>query len=403
LPLTKTEGAESNVNVSLEALSNLLREADRGPADGLPLAVRNALDEIGVTGAAIYILDYHHKWLQPAPGSATAQSTPEPLPTDGTAAGQACNEQRLVESVDPTGHRVWVPISERADCLGVLELEIDRVDDDIRRICVDVGVLLGHLIVTAHQYTDVYELLSRRRTMNLAAEMHWEIQPAMSYVGPNVAIAGEVEPAYEVGGDAFDYSVNQGVINFALLDAMGHGLEAALLSTQGMEAYRYARRRLQSIEETARTLERTFVEQFDGEKFVTGVFCRLDSHTGTFSWLNAGHHAPLLMRDGAIVEELETPARCPLGLNIPDEFDVHETSLKPGDAVLVYSDGVVEARSPAGEDFETERLYKSIHVAADKNETEIAMVRDVIEDVKVHASGPLRDDATLVMLVYKGA
>jgi serine phosphatase RsbU (regulator of sigma subunit) len=390
------------VNVSLEALSNLLREADRGPADGLSSAVRDALADIGVTGAAIYILDYNHNWLQPAPGSVTSKVTPEPLPTEGTAAGEACNEQRLVESIDPTGHQVWVPISERADCLGVLELEIDHIDDDIRRICVDVGVLLGHLVVTAHQYTDVYELLSRRRTMNLAAEMHWEIQPAMSYVGPNVAIAGEIEPAYEVGGDAFDYSVNRGVVSFALIDAMGHGLEAALLSTQAMEAYRYARRRHQSIVETARTLERTFIEQFDGEKFVTGVLCRLDSDTGTFSWLNAGHRAPLLMRDGVIVEALETPPRCPLGLDIPDEFEVHETSLKPGDSVLLYSDGVVEARSPAGEDFDAERLYKSIQTAADKNETEIAMVRDVIHDVKIHSSGPLRDDATLMMLLYKG-
>jgi serine phosphatase RsbU (regulator of sigma subunit) len=276
------------------------------------------------------------------------------------------------------------------------------MDDDIRRICLDVGVLLGHLVVTAHQYTDVYELLSRRRTMNLAAEMHWEIQPAMCYVGPNVAIAGEIEPAYEVGGDAFDYSVNRGIVSFALIDAMGHGLEAALLSTQAIEAYRYARRRQQSIVEAARTLERTFLEQFDGEKFVTGVLCKLDSHSGTFSWLNAGHRVPLLMRDGAIVEELETPPRCPLGLDIADEFQVHEMSLKPGDGVLLYSDGVVEARSPAGEDFDTERLYKAIQNAAGKNETEIAMVRDVIHDVKVHSSGPLRDDATLVMLLHKG-
>jgi serine phosphatase RsbU (regulator of sigma subunit) len=390
------------VNASLEALSNLLREADRGPADGLSSAVRDALTDIGVTGAAIYILDYNHKWLQPAPGSATSKTTPEPLPTEGTAAGEACNEQRLVESIDPNGHQVWVPITERADCLGVLELEIDRIDDDIRQICLDVGVLLGHLLVTAHQYTDVYELLSRRRTMNLAAEMHWEIQPAMCYVGPNVAIAGEIEPAYEVGGDAFDYSVNRGIVSFALIDAMGHGLEAALLSTQAIEAYRYARRRQQPIVEAARTLERTFVEQFNGEKFITGVLCKLDSHTGTFSWLNAGHRAPLLMRDGEVVEALETPPRCPLGLDIEDDFVVNETSLKPGDGVLLYSDGVVEARSPDGEDFDAERLYNAIQNAAGKNETEIAMVRDVIHDVKVHSSGPLRDDATLVMLLYKG-
>jgi serine phosphatase RsbU (regulator of sigma subunit) len=97
-------------------------------------------------------------------------------------------------------------------------------------------------------------LLRRRRPMNLAAEMHWDILPATCYTGPTVAIGGALEPAYEIGGDAFDYSVNGRLLDFTILDAMGHGLQAALLSTQAVGAYRYARRRHESLVETSMTI-----------------------------------------------------------------------------------------------------------------------------------------------------
>jgi serine phosphatase RsbU (regulator of sigma subunit) len=108
------------------------------------------------------------------------------------------------------------------------------------------------------------------------------------------------------------------------------------------------------------------------------------------------------MKEGRIVEELETPPRCPLGLGLPDEFAVHRIDLVPGDKVVLYSDGVVEARSPNGEDFEIERLYDSLERSVARNNHAAVAVRDVINEVKAHSSGPLRDDATIVLLEYRG-
>jgi serine phosphatase RsbU (regulator of sigma subunit) len=388
------------VTGSAGELAQVLREADGAAVDALPAVVTSALASAGVRGAVIYLLDYDETLLLPAPGSASVVAPAVPRAVDGSMAGRACTRQEMVESEDGGIHRVWVPISQRADCLGVLQLELARVDDDLRRLCADVGVLLGHLLVTAHQYTDVYELLSRRRDMNLAAEMHHEIQPAMSYAGPQVRIAGGIEPAYEVGGDVFDYNLNGDVADFALLDAMGHGLEAALLSFQGVAAYRYGRRRHQSLAEVARTLEETFVRQFGGDRFVTGLLCRLDRRTGAFSCVNAAHQPPLLMRAASIVGELATVPTCPLGLELVCDVEVHETTIEPGDSVVLYSDGVVEARSPSGEDFEFGRLQTFLEHEATQKAPAPTAIRHILDEIKQHSAGPLHDDATLVQFDY---
>ena len=385
---------------STGALGQVLREADGAAVDALSAVVSRALASVGVRGSVIYLLDYDEILLLPAPGSVAVGGPPKPQAVDSSMAGRSCSRQEMVETTASGIHRVWVPITQRADCLGVLELELLHVDDDLRRLCAEVGVLLGHLLVTAHEYTDVYELLTRRRDMNLAAEMHWEIQPAMSYEGPQIRIAGGIEPAYEVGGDAFDYNLNGDVLDFALLDAMGHGLQAALLSFQAVAAYRYGRRRHQSLAEVAKTLEDTFVRQFGGDTFVTGLLCRLDRRTGAFSCVNAGHQPPLLMRAATIAGELATAPTCPLGLDLVCDVDVYETTIAPGDSVVLYSDGVVEARSPEGEDFEFERLRAFLEQEASEKASPPTAIRHILEEIKEHSAGPLRDDATLVRFDY---
>jgi serine phosphatase RsbU (regulator of sigma subunit) len=385
-----------------EALRVVLREADKASVDALPSVLVTALSGAGVRGVVLYLVDYDQRLLLPAPGSVSVIAPPEAQSVSTSQAGRACTHQTLIESVKEGLHKVWVPVSERADCLGVLELELTSIDDDMRHMCTEVGVLLGHLLVTAHQYTDVYELQSRRRDMNLPAEMHWEIQPAMSYAGPRLRIAGGIEPAYEVGGDAFDYNINRGILDFALLDAMGHGLEAALLSFQAIAAFRYGRRRMQSLAEVAHTLEDALLRQFGGERFVTGLMCKLDSHSGVLRWVNAAHLPPLHMHAGRVLRELKTVPNCPLGLGLATEFMVHEITLEPGDSIVLYSDGIIEARSPNGEDFELERLLPLIEGGVAQRATPTSIVRSVIRDVREHSVGPLRDDATLVLLEYIG-
>lgn len=381
------------------ALGDVLRTADSAAADRLTNALQGTL-AASARGVAVYLSDYEGATLHPAPGSRTATGTPTSVRCEGSPAGVCLRERRIVEEEDG-GHRLWVPIVERSDPIGVLQLELDEVTDETRELARDAGIMMGHLLVTARRYTDVYELLRRNRDMNLAAEMHWDVLPATCYTGPSVSVCGHLEPAYEVGGDAFDYCINGRTLYVTILDAMGHGLEAALLSTQAVAAYRYARRRQASLADTASTIEEALKRQFGGDKFVTGVLLQLDLEDGALSWVTSGHVVPLLVRNGKVQQLTDAPILCPMGLNLLGDVDGADLTLEKGDRVLLYSDGVIEARAPNGEYLELDRLIELIK-AADHDEGIDQLVHGLIQEVVTHSQGPLRDDATIMGFEYIG-
>jgi serine phosphatase RsbU (regulator of sigma subunit) len=387
-------------DLSQRSLGQLLQAANSAAADQLPSAIQEGLAGAGVRNVVLYLSDYDRTILRPFPVSASAQKESPPQDVQSNSATRSWQEQRLVEG-GPGGRCLWVPVSERADQIGVLELEFEHLDDESRRLAVDAGVLVGYLLVTARRYTDEYELMRRRRSMNLAAEMHWDILPATSYIGPGLEIGGALEPAYEIGGDAFDYSVNGRMLDFTILDAMGHGLEAALLSAQAVSAYRYARRRREPLADTVLTLESVLLRQFGGNKFVTGLLGRLDLVTGLLSWIAAGHVAPLLLRNGRVRELSEAPLACPMGIEVIEDVREASVQLEKGDRVLLYSDGVIEARAPNGEYLQLDTL-KDLIEGWDHSTGISELVQGLIQEVVEHSAGPLRDDATIFGLDYSG-
>jgi hypothetical protein len=381
------------------SLAELLRVADSSAADLLTDALQQTLCDSGVRSVVLYLSDYEGTTLRPTPRSKNVGGFATPIKVEGPA-GVCLQERRLVED-SKEGECLWAPVLERADPIGVLRLELDVVTEEAKGVAQDAGILMGHLLVTARRYTDVYELLRRNRDMNLAAEMHWDVLPATRYVGPSVVVCGDLEPAYEVGGDAFDYCINDRILYMAIIDAMGHGLEAALLSTQAVAAYRYARRRRTSLPGTVSTIEEALLRQFGGDKFVTGLLLNLDLDDGTLSWIASGHVAPLLVRDGDVVELSNAPVLCPMGLDLIGEVQGAEMSLQENDRILLYSDGVIEARAPDGEYLELDRLIQMIETA-DHNKGIDDLVHSLIDEVMEHSSGPLRDDATILGLEYLG-
>jgi serine phosphatase RsbU (regulator of sigma subunit) len=386
------------MHVAELTLGDLLRAADAGPVDSLPVVLRDAFARWDVAGIVLYVGDYQQTLLRPAPGSFSSRGAPRAVDVAGTAAGRAFVELVPYEEDDGDLTRIWVPVVERAEPLGVLELELRSVDDLTRRAVTDIGVLLGHLLVTARNYTDVYELLRRRRAMNIAAEMHWDLLPARNYVGPSVSVCGDIEPAYEVGGDTFDYCINDRTLDLTLMDAMGHGGEAALLSAHAMGAYRYGRRRSEPLARIAEILDESLLQRFTGERFVTGLFARLDIPSGNLEWVSAGHESPLLLRDGSVHHIDERPSCCPLGLDLVDRVEPHVMQLRAGDCLLLYSDGVVDAKDPEGAHFTLEALVELVQRHLEAGEPVGAIVHRVIAEVMKHSRGPLKDDATVLLV-----
>ena len=116
--------------------------------------------------------------------------------------------------------------------------------------------------------------------------------------------AAVLEPAYDVGGDCLDHAINGFDLDVAILDAMGHGLSSSVTSALVMGSYRHDRREGQALATIHKRLDAVIAEEFKGETFVTGQIGRLALQTGHFTWINAGHPPPLLVRDGRVVRAL---------------------------------------------------------------------------------------------------
>ncbi|MFB9579906.1 PP2C family protein-serine/threonine phosphatase, partial [Streptomyces yanii] len=197
-----------------------------------------------------------------------------------------------VEVAQADGVRMYLPLLDGSDEVGVLALTLDTVDDDDRRLLRRLASLVADILVTKHAYTDRFFQARRREPMSVAAEMQWSLLPPLTMSVPQVAVGGAVEPAYGIAGDSFDYALNDNILHAAVIDAMGHGLDAATMATVAVGAYRHARRAGINLPETYRYMDQAIAEQFGPDHFVTAQMMNLDITTGLFQWVNAGHPVP---------------------------------------------------------------------------------------------------------------
>jgi serine phosphatase RsbU (regulator of sigma subunit) len=297
--------------------------------------------------------------------------------------------------------RVWAPLVERGERTGVLALTVPAVDDAVLADCVRLGQFAGLLVRGFARTTDLMHLRRRRRSMTLAAGMQWDLLPPLTVRCAQALACGRLEPAYEVAGDAFDYAINDRHLHAAIFDGMGHGVEATMMTTLAIGAYRHARRGGDPPASAHEAVDQALAQQYRGEAFVTGVLIRLGLDTGVLEWTNAGHPAPLLLRDRRVVRELQCEPSWPLGLGGPIR-QVCVEALEPGDTVLFFTDGMVEGRSPEGEEFGVERLSGIWELQSASGQSPDEILRRLVEAVLEYNHGKLRDDATVLELSWSG-
>ena len=179
--------------------------------------------------------------------------------------------------------------------------------------------------------------------MSVEAELLWQLLPPLTFATEDLVIAGFFVPADDIGGDAFDYGVDRECAHLAIFDAMGHGLNAGLMATTAVAAYRNSRREHMDLDAAARHVSHTLTDQFGESSYVTGVLASLDHRSGNLSWRSAGHPPPLVLRRGH-EPELQAVGGQPFGVG-PVSAAL-QTQLEPGDRLLLYTDGITEARRP---------------------------------------------------------
>jgi serine phosphatase RsbU (regulator of sigma subunit) len=378
-----------------------LRRARVTDPAAIPEILAAATGDLGATDVVVYLVDFGRTLLEPLPDREAHAALPATEDVTGTMAGRAFTDQALVTVERPGGLRVWAPVLEGSDCTGVVALTLPAAHHRDLDACEELGLLAGYLIAAHARCTDLYNLHRRRRSMTLAASLQWDLLPPLLVNTGVLTVAGHVEPAYEVGGDCFDYAANGTVFDVAIMDAMGHGLTSALVAALAMGTYRHGRREARSLVDLHTTLAATIQSQHADSSFVSGLLGRIDTATGLFSWTNAGHPLPLLIRGGQVVGELTCPPTPPWGL-LEGTPTLAADSLEPGDSVLLYTDGVTEARTPDGDDFGLDRLIDVVQANASDLLEPTEVVRMVVRSVLEHQHAALADDATVVLVRWTG-
>jgi hypothetical protein len=343
----------------------------------------------------VYLADFGHQMLFPLAADATEQEVA------GTMAGRAFTTGQPVTSQRDGSVRVWVPVVEQTTRTGVLAVTVPQAGPQMLAQAERLGVFAGLIVASAARVSDIPYVRRRGRAMSLPAGMQWDLLPPLSACTGGALIAGILEPAYDIAGDAFDYAVNGTDLHFAIFDGLGHGIGSTLLTGLAVGAYRHARRDGAPVAGMHAAVEAALAGYYDDVSFATGIIARLATGSGRLEWSCAGHPRPLLLRGRKVVAELSCDSVLPFGLG-DDAPEPGIEQLEPDDVVLLYTDGVTEARTADGEQFGLERLADLLEREAASGRTAGELLRRLVRSVLDHQAGGLRDDATLLLVQWTG-
>jgi len=369
------------------------------------LGVRASVDLDPVLAAAcpdgcdpvVYLADLSRQTLLPLSASLPAE------PVTGTLAGRAFTTGQPTAGTRDGRARVWVPVREQTARIGVLALTLPDDGPDALRQAEFLGVFAGLILGGMTRISDTPHVRRRAgRGVSLPASMQWDLLPPWSVRVGNGHAAGMLEPAYDIAGDAFDYAADGGILHFAIIDGMGHGIGSTLLATLAVGAYRHARRAGSPLADMHTAIDEAMAAEYQDLSYATGVIGTLALDSGRLDWTCAGHPRPLLLRGRNVVAELDSDATVPFGLGTGTPT-VETSDLEPGDAVLLYTDGVTDAHTQDGDLFGLDRLVDLLEQQAAGEQEPEELLRRVVGAVLEHQGGDLRDDATLVLLRWAGA
>jgi serine phosphatase RsbU (regulator of sigma subunit) len=325
----------------------------------------------------------------------TGKETAERVPLAGTPQGRALAAQTVEMIAEDGGARLFAPVTSRGEAVGVLELVLE--DFPVEQTVADVALaahFLAYVVIANRRYTDLFEWGQRSVPLSLAAEIQHRLLPgAFTCEAGQFTLAAWLQPAGDVGGDTFDFSLERDTLHVSMTDAMGHTMDAALLATVLVGGLRNARRRGVELAEQARLANDALAEQAGESQFVTGLLVRIDLVSATAGIVNAGHPPPLRLRAGQ-VERVHLKADRPFGLQVGGGYRVQALHLEVGDRLMFVTDGMLER------DAASMNLAAVLTAGIDLHPREA--VQHLTQAVLQASGGQLRDDATALCFDWHG-
>lgn len=236
-----------------------------------------------------------------------------------------------------------------------------------------------------------------RHELELATEIQQSFQPSSPPIMDGYEFQGISFSCYEIGGDYYDFILQQdGKMLIALGDVSGKGTAAALLMSSLHAAIHAQVAAKTTLHQMIKSVNEYLAENTPSNRFVTLFAAELDPQTGTLNYINAGHNPPLIGRADGTVHQLESGG-FPLGIIPMAEFEVGQAQLEMGEALVIYSDGVSEANNLNGDEFGMDRL---IEVVSKNLKSSAAGLRDKVESSlsAFTQTAPANDDITLVIV-----
>ncbi len=309
--------------------------------------------------------------------------------------GRALRHQTVEIEEDDGEYRLFAPVTNRGEAIGVLELTLLAPPGE--QTMADVALAahaLAYVIIANRRFTDLFEWGQRSVRLSLAAEIQHRLLPgAFTCEGGQFTLAAWLEPAGEIAGDSFDFSIERDTLHLSMSDARGHAVGASVLATLLVGALRNARRAGVGLAEQARLANDGLGEYVQWSDFVTGQIARIDLCSGTATIVNAGHEPPLRLRDGR-VEEIALLADPPFGIIRGHRYRVQPLPLQPGDRLMFLTDGMLE-RNAAHVDMRTLMIEGAqLHPREAVQHVVLALLKA--------ADGELKDDATAMCVDWHG-
>jgi sigma-B regulation protein RsbU (phosphoserine phosphatase) len=295
-----------------------------------------------------------------------------------------------------------VPLTLHGRVLGVMNFNHKRSGRPFAERDLEFALLIANQAAIVLWSARLHaEFLSKQvldRELEIAREIQQRLLPRDLPEFPGLRCSARLETSSAVGGDYYDlFPLRDGRLAVAIGDAAGHGVGAALVAAQVRATLRDGLARGDGpVESVARVSDALAADTAPG-MYMTLVLGLYDPPTRCFEFVNAGHHMPVLLRDGRVLQPRAIGRNLPLGVRRGQPFALEfPLGLRPADRLLLFTDGLWEPEDVAGRRFGDAGVARALerHAALDGDD----LLAAVLADARAHGGGRLDDDCTLVLL-----